>query len=237
MLRANNITLGDVRGLAVGETSDGRTKGYELELTANLTDGWRTYANFSDETTERTNLGQEVQAYLANFRPFFERFPTVPVAGGVGTVADQLARVDASAYTSFVVADGRRPQGQIQRKGNVRTNYEFTREKLKGFAVGGGVRYFGRPVIGYYATGTAATGVNRLVFAGPEQVFVDFSAGYRRRVGSVLGRKVQWTLQLNVNNLLDNDDLVPIRRASNGELVFYRFNAPRSWILTSRFMF
>ncbi len=237
VLRANNITLGDVRGLAVGETSDGRTKGYELELTANLTDGWRTYANFSDETTERTNLGQEVQAYLANFRPFFERFPTVPVAGGVGTVADQLARVDASAYTSFVVADGRRPQGQIQRKGNVRTNYEFTREKLKGFAVGGGVRYFGRPVIGYYATGTAATGVNRLVFAGPEQVFVDFSAGYRRRVGSVLGRKVQWTLQLNVNNLLDNDDLVPIRRASNGELVFYRFNAPRSWILTSRFMF
>jgi len=237
VLRANNIALGDVRGLAVGETSDGRTTGYELELTANLTDGWRTYANFSDETTERTNLGQEVQAYLANFRPFFERFPTVPVAGGAGTVANQLARVDAAAYTSFVVADGRRPQGQIQRKGNVRTNYEFTGEKLKGFSIGGGVRYFGRPVVGYYATGTAATGVQRRIFEGPEQVFIDASAGYRRRLGSVLGRKVQWTLQLNVNNLLDNDDLVPIRRASNGELVFYRFNAPRSWILTSRFMF
>ena len=237
VLRANNIALGDVRGLAVGETSDGRTRGYELELTANLTDGWRTYANFSDETTQRTNIGQEVQAYLANFRPFFERFPTVPVTGGAGTVANQLTRVDAAAYTSFVVADGRRPQGQIQRKGNLRTNYEFSGEKLKGFSVGGGVRYFGRPVIGYYATGTAATGVNRLLFEGPEQVFVDASAGYRRRLGSVLGRKVQWTLQLNVNNLLDNDDLVPIRRASNGELVFYRFNAPRSWMLTSRFMF
>ncbi|PAW70637.1 MAG: hypothetical protein B9S35_14865 [Opitutia bacterium Tous-C5TDCM] len=237
VLRANNIALGDVRGLAVGETSDGRTKGYELELTANLTDGWRTYANFSDETTERTNIGQEVQAYLANFRPFFERFPTVPVTGGAGTVTNQLTRVDASAFTSYVVADGRRPQGQIQRKGNLRTNYEFTGEKLKGFSVGGGVRYFGRPVIGYYATGTAATGVNRLVFEGPEQLFVDVSAGYRRRVGSVLGRKVQWTLQLNVNNLLDNDDLVPIRRASNGEMVFYRFNAPRSWMLTNRFMF
>lgn len=237
VLRANNIALGDVRGLAVGETSDGRTKGYELELTANLTEGWRTYANFSDETTERTNIGQEVQAYLANFRPLFERFPTVPVTGGAGTVANQLARVDTAAFTSYVVADGRRPQGQIQRKGNLRTNYEFTGEKLKGFSVGGGVRYFGRPVIGYYATGTAATGVNRLIFEGPEQVFVDVSAGYRRRLGSVLGRKVQWTLQLNVNNVLDNDDLVPIRRASNGELVFYRFNAPRSWLLTSRFMF
>ena len=236
-LRANNIALGDVRGLAVGETSDGRTKGYELELTANLSDGWRTYANFSDETTERTNIGQEVQAYLANFRPFFERFPTVPVAGGAGTVASQLVRVDAAAYTAYVVADGRRPQGQIQRKGNLRTNYEFTGEKLKGFSVGGGVRYFGRPVVGYYATGTAATGVNRLLFEGPEQVFVDFSAGYRRRLGSVLGRRVQWTLQLNVNNLLDNDALVPIRRASNGELVFYRFNPPRSWMLTNRFMF
>ena len=119
----------------------------------------------------------------------------------------------------------------------MRTNYEFTGEKLKGFSVGGGVRYFGRPVVGYYATGTAATGVNRLLFEGPEQVFVDFSAGYRRRLGSVLGRRLQWTLQLNVNNLLDNDALVPIRRASNGELVFYRFNPPRSWMLTNRFMF
>lgn len=237
VLRANNIALGDVRGLAVGETSDGRTTGYELELTANLTAGWRTYANFSDETTERTNLGREVQAYLANFRPFFERFPTVPVTGGAGTVASQLARVDTAAYTSFVVADGRRPQGQIQRKGNVRTNYEFSGEKLKGFSVGGGVRYFGRPVVGYYATGSAATGVNRLIFEGPEQVFVDVSAGYRNRLPAILGRRVQWTLQLNVNNVLDNDAVVPLRRASNGELVFYRFNAPRSWMLTNRFMF
>jgi len=48
---------------------------------------------------------------------------------------------------------------------------------------------------------------------------------------------VQWSLQFNVNNLLDNDAVVPIRRASNGELVFYRFNAPRSWLLTNRFLF
>jgi hypothetical protein len=34
-----------------------------------------------------------------------------------------------------------------------------------------------------------------------------------------------------------HDALVPIRRASNGELVFYRFNPPRSWLLTNRFMF
>ena len=237
VLRANGIALGDVRGLAVGETSDGETTGYEVELTANITDGWRTYANFSDETTERTNIGQEVQAYLANFRPFFERFPTVPVAGTAGTVANQLARVDTAAYTSFVVADGRRPQGQIKRKGNLRTNYEFTTERLKGFSAGGGVRYFGRPVIGFYASGTEATGVSRLVIEGPEQVFVDLSAGYRRRLVGIAGRKVQWSLQLNVNNVLNNDDLVPIRRASNGELVFYRFNAPRTWLLTNRFSF
>lgn len=135
------------------------------------------------------------------------------------------------------MADGRRPQGQIKRKANLRTNYEFTTERLKGFSIGGGVRYFGRPVIGYYATGTAATGVQRLLFEGSEQVFVDISAGYRRRLMDFRGRKVQWSLQLNVNNALNNDDLVPIRRASDGELVFYRFNAPRSWLLTNRFSF
>ena len=136
-----------------------------------------------------------------------------------------------------MVADGRRPQGQIKRKANLRTNYEFTTERLKGFSIGGGFRYFGRPVIGYYASGTATTGVKRLLFEGPEQVFLDLSAGYRRRLSEILGRKVQWSLQLNVNNALNNDDLVPIRRASDGELVFYRFNAPRSWMLTNRFMF
>lgn len=236
VLTANGIALGDVRGVAVGETSDGETSGYEVELTANLTENWRTYANFSDETTKRTNIGQEAQTYFANFRPLFERYPNVPVAGG-GTVASQLARVDVADYTTHVVADGRRPQGQIQRKANLRTNYEFTTERLKGFSIGGGFRYFGRPVIGYYASGSAATGVKRLLFEGPEQVFLDLSAGYRRRLTEILGRKVQWSLQLNVNNALNNDDLVPIRRASDGELVFYRFNAPRAWMLTNRFMF
>ena len=232
VLKANGIALGDVRGIAGGETSDGRTTGYEVELTANLSENWRTYAN-----TARTNIGQEVQGYLANFRPFFERFPTVPVLGGAGTVANQLTRVDAAAYSSFVVADGRRPMGQIIQKGNVRTNYEFTGERLKGFSAGGGFRYFGSPVVGYYASGTAATGVTRKLLEGPEQVFVDVSAGYRRRLPAFLGRKVQWSLQFNVNNVLNNDALVPIRRASNGELVFYRFNAPRSWLLTNRFSF
>ena len=46
-----------------------------------------------------------------------------------------------------------------------------------------------------------------------------------------------WSLQLNVNNVLDNDSFVRLRQASDGTLVNYRFNAPREWILTSRFAF
>ena len=53
----------------------------------------------------------------------------------------------------------------------------------------------------------------------------------------VFGRSVLWSLQLNVNNFLDNDSFIRTRQASDGTLVSYRWNPPREWVLTSRFSF
>ena len=206
-------------------------------LTANPTPNWRAFLNYSSETTTRSNIGQEQQAYIAANRDLWLRNGGVALIDGTGrTVAQAVAAIDQLAFSNFVLADNKRPLGQIRHKFNVRTNYDFTREGLKGFSVGGGARYLSRPVIGFTATGTLGGPITRTTFYGSEQAFFDANASYRRKI-PLLGRSVLWSLQLNVNNVLDNDSFVRLRQASDGTLVNYRFNAPREWILTSRFAF
>jgi hypothetical protein len=48
---------------------------------------------------------------------------------------------------------------------------------------------------------------------------------------------VNWSLQTNLNNVLNNDAFVRIQQSSDGTLVNYRFNPPMEWIVTSRFSF
>jgi hypothetical protein len=99
------------------------------------------------------------------------------------------------------------------------------------------VRYFSAPIIGFTATGALGGPITRTTFHGSNQFFCDANVGYRRKLPRILGRAVTWSLQLNVNNVLDNDSFVRVRQASNGTLATYRWNPPREWVLTSRFGF
>lgn len=238
VLAANKLSLVDVTDIATGASFDSKTHGYEVELTANPTDHWRLFLNYSRESTTRSNIGAEQQAYLANFHEFWLRNGSVLLTDGTGrTVAQAVAAVDQAAFANFVLADNKRPLGQIKDKLNLRTNYEFAQENLKGFSVGGGARYFGKPIVGFTATGTTAANLVRTTYYGSEQVFFDANIGYRRKLPQFLGRSVTWSLQLNVNNVFDNDSFVRLRQASDGMLVNYRWNPPREWVLTSRFSF
>jgi outer membrane receptor for monomeric catechols len=196
------------------------------------------FANFSSTSTLRTNIGREQQAYLANFRELWLRNGSVLTTDGTGrTVAQAVAGVDQAAFSNFVLADNKRPLGQVKRKFNLRTTYELGQEKLKGVSVGGGMRYFSKPINGFTATGTSATNIVRTTFYGSEQVFFDANVAYRRKQPKIFGRTITWSLQLNINNLLDNDSFVRVRQASDGALATYRWNPPREWVLTSRFAF
>lgn len=236
-LAANGLVFADVSAKDTGSTFDSVTTGCEFELTANPTPRWRLFANYSREETTRTNIGREQRAYLANFRPLWLRYVGVPLVGSTtGTVAQGVAAIDAAEFTNFTLADRKRPLGQMRDKLNLRANYEFAAESLKGFSGGGGLRYHGRPVIGYAAVAGAGGAVQRTAFLGSEQVFVDLNAAYRRKLAA-FGRSVTFSLQLNVNNALGNDAFVRLREASDHTLVNYRFNPPREWVLTSRFAF
>jgi outer membrane receptor for monomeric catechols len=238
VLSANKLVLADVTDIATGASFDSKTDGYEVELTANPTDHWRLFANYSHTSTVRTNIGREQQTYIAHFRDLWLRNGSVPLTDGTGrNVTQAVAGVDQAAFSNFVLADEKRPLGQVKEKFNLRTTYEFAQEKLKGFSVGGGTRYTSAPIIGVTATGTTAANIVRTTFYGSSQIFFDANLAYRRKLAPVFGRSVTWSLQLNINNVFDNDSFVRVRQASDGQLVTYRFNPPREWVLTSRFSF
>jgi hypothetical protein len=124
----------------------------------------------------------------------------------------------------------------MEHKLNLVSNYEFSQGALKGITVGGGVRYTGRPINGYRATGTPGGAVTSTVSYGSEQVFLDLNAAYRRKL-QILGKSVAWSLQTNINNALNNDAFIRINTARDGVLTAYRFNPPLEWIITTKFSF
>jgi hypothetical protein len=228
---------------------DSRASGYELELTANPTRNWRVFLNFNTLELKRRNIGRVGIAYLAKYRDYWLQGSNgrvlidgsggqAPVADNgdnvVETVAEQIASIDKTIYTFYTLAEGERARGQNKGRINVRTNYSFDHGRLSGCSVGGGVRYRGPEVIDY-VTSASGSSVATNVVRGTSEFLVDFNAGYQRRFS--LGRhKVRWGVQVNVNNLLNTTDLMPLR-SIQGTMVTYRYQNPREVFLTTKFDF
>lgn len=231
---AGKVPSGTV-SMGTGRTFDNRSQGYELELTANPSEHWRIFLNYSNSKSAQSNLSPDDVAYIAYWRPTWEANKALPLANGQGTIATQLAALDNAVMTNIVLADGKPALGQMRHKLNLVTSYEFAGGALKGVTVGGGVRYTGRPVNGYSATSTSGAVVKTTSY-GSEQIFFDLNAAYRRRI-QLMGKSVSWSLQTNIINALNNDAFIRINTARDGVLTAYRFNPPLEWIVTTRFSF
>ena len=220
---------------ATGKTFDSDSDGFELELTANPTEHWRMFLNYSNSKVTQSNLGNEDFAYIAFWRPTWAANQALPLATGAGTIATQLAALDNATFTTYTLADGKPPLGQIKHKLNFVSNYEFSNGFLKGITIGGGVRYTSKPINGYSASGTPGNVVS-VVSYGSDQIFIDLNAAYRRKL-QIMGKPIMWSLQTNINNVLNNDAFIRVNTARDGLLTAYRFNAPLEWIITSKFSF
>jgi outer membrane receptor protein involved in Fe transport len=116
---------------------------------------------------------------------------------------------------------------------------------LRGLTVGGGMRLRVGRVAGAIPTyeyvsddvtdrwnGRQISSV-RLIEATDQALF-DFQISYRRK----LWAKYDWTLQLNIDNVLDADDfIVNNTHSRTGAPTTYRYQDPRRFILTNSFTF
>jgi len=61
---------------------------------------------------------------------------------------------------------------------------------------------------------------------------VDANVSYRGKA-RLFGHNAELNFQLNINNLLNQDAIIPTRLYDDGGLRTYRFQSVRDWFLTS----
>ena len=247
----SNAGVPEASGVTVfanGYTMDQKSNGLEFELTANPTPNWRLILNFSANKTINANAASEIINYYAKYNALFTQgtrgrliingTPGQLAANandpsdGVTTIAEQLQSDAANIQTAFVNPNGVRQLGAPVAQGNLRTTYSFREGMLRGFSAGGGIRWRGERVLAY----TTSDPATRQELRGKDSTTVDANIAYRRKVGA-FGRKYDLTVQLNINNLLDDDALVVNRVYTNGTPLAFSFPSPRQWFVTTTVKF
>ncbi|MEO6244709.1 MAG: TonB-dependent receptor plug domain-containing protein [Opitutaceae bacterium] len=199
--------------------SDLDTKGYEFELKANPTRNWTITAAYSYTKLQRSNLGQEWFPWFATQKAYYAQFPSNLITTANIPISTEVAQVETGVANLFALNQlgyNNRPH-----KANTFTRYSFSEGRLKGWFLGGGVRWqdkniLQRDLIGFDALGKDVLGK---ILYGPEIFNVDALAGYSTKLKSgLLGVGTTLRVQLNIANLLDNDDaqIIRINRVDGG---------------------
>lgn len=201
--------------------SNKTSTGTDVVVVANLTPNWTLRGTVGQVKNRLGSRGLEWIEWIE------DRLPVWQDAGGLGwdnvTIDSTSTETIHQFYDRQIV-----PQAAAQRlatgvvrlrerewRANAFTNYRFTSGLLKGFNLGGGVRWWGPAMTGH--GGQVVPGIATLVEDASilyknadAQTFVDLLVGYRYpfKMG---GRNRMLNLQVNVRNLFDEDDISPNR--------------------------
>ena len=234
----------------VAATSDAVSTGFELELVGNLTKNWTAVFNAVQVEVSRDNSGAELYEYLygkynqvANLTQ--DKWGKYPSAlGNSFNIGDRFELTHEGPFQLVSLQDGAGSIDQIREwRWNAFTSYRFDSEsRLKGWSVGGGARWQDKAAIGYPMIFDNELNDNRpdinKPFFGPSELNMDSFVRYKTRI---FGDKVDMTLTLNIRNLFDEDDLIPVaanpNNGSTGLIPVWRIPAERTYSLSARFNF
>lgn len=216
------------------------SEGFEFSATANLVRGWSTRVSVSQIETIIQSRLPIVDRYMAEFSPLWETFSDEPLVdqSEFTTVGEALAEI-RSEIADLHALEGAVPQAQRDWKVVFNTNYRFQDGALKGWGIGGGVRWQSRDIIGYAYEDVSAE--NPVVnpdkpFKGEDILDVSGQIFYQTTIKGVWMR-----FQLNVRNLLDEDGT--FSRSAVDDLTgnpYYgrqQVREPRSFLFTTTFRF
>lgn len=218
-------------------TSDFRSTGYEVELNLTPVPNWNIRANGSISEAVESNLGPAWFAWHdarlpiwqgvvskngevdAAGRPVTWKTAAFSASQPTGQTLEQYYNSDmvGRALAYMKAADGRATDTTRGGRANLITNYRFSEGRLKGFSVGGAMRWRAAPTIGYgvkaAASGNKVLDLDR-AYLGRAETYVDFLAAYRGRMKAFGG--FSYRAQCNVRNLLDKNDPLPATAISTG---------------------
>ncbi len=234
------------RGNVYRSVEDKRARGLDATLVARLTPNWDLRIAGGQQRTRVFNKDLDFALWTARRLPVWQQF------GGLGwdrvSISPTDSRTVRQYYDQEIAAEILRQQlrnnlprfRQREWRGSLFTNYRFGEGRLRGFNVGGGARWLDHTMLGFrqrpFPGGTTGDDVTQPIY-GPAQFQLDLLAGYGGRMTLPGGRRVGWRVQLNVRNLLNDDDLEPVRINLTGGVLDWARGTPRSVTFGTTFSF
>jgi hypothetical protein len=227
--------------------------GYEVELSATPTPNWNIRVNGSKSEAMESNIGADWFEWVDQRVPVWESvvakngevdasgrpvtWATAPfnAANPTGqTLKQNYDNVVKGETLPFIAAlDGRATDTARPARANLITNYRFTEGRRRGFNIGGAARWRSAPIIGY-ATKPGTGSLPELdldrPFRGETELYFDAMLGYRGRFKAFGG--IGYRLQLNVRNVLNERDPIPVSATTKGEVVRIATVEPRVFVMT-----
>ena len=217
--------------------------GIEFQLTANPVPNWRVSAGFAKQNSVPSNYGTlETNWYYFAYNYVQTNLPgafAVSTGNGPEGVPETLAQIFGdyrTALSQLESLSGLPDSRQPEYTGTFLTAYDFTTGPLRGFGVGGDLRYRGRVAIGFaFRPGTTTLFNTNAPFmtSGRSQVGLFAYRNFRLPGG------VRCRVQLNADNINLSKNLYPWFQTDNGSgqpiTAIYAVGQGTTWALSSTF--
>jgi outer membrane receptor protein involved in Fe transport len=250
---ANGGNWSCTRPFGVGNVADTISEGWEFEATYNPVKNWRIALNVAQQKASKANVAADFAAFIDANYPIWtdgdgnlatntraqNGFEDIPYYNGSygTTFGGQTLKNMYVPYMNALAAEGMPVQELRQWRANLVTTYDFKNGIIKGFSVGGSVRWQDKVAIGYPAIkNSVGTWVYdaRNPYHGPTLTNYDVWFRYGRKI---LRNKISWSVQLNIRDIFGSKKLIPLSAQPNGEIASARIPQPNTWTLTNTFDF
>ena len=228
---------------ALNFTSDLLSEGKEIEAVANITANWRVLFNATQQQVSSTNTGPIFKEWIdTEVNPNLAQYGAFPTGSGAAeSIGNWLGRNAITAINTQLAQDGAIRTNEIREwRFNIVTNYDFAHDTaLAGWNIGGAYRWqdevgIGRPLI--VVDGAFRPDLDNPFF-GPTEDRLDAWVGWEKGISTFLGQDNLLRVQLNIRNLMDTTDLIPVVADPDGGIPVIRIPDERTFELRASLSF